>query len=661
MKNKRILLIVSTLAALVSCSKVEEKAVGELSSTDFRLEYTDIDIATEISDGIPTKQIVSGVKFETNWEASDAVAVYNATRDELNRYVVKSGAGTKYAVFTPDGVAPSYGASDELYIIYPYDAASLEGGQLYLSIYRDEKEDSYSLSANKVFSRNDLLMSERLTPASLNGDDLKTRDITLYRLVALLNLTAGVSDSDLSYETVEKVLLKCKGVAGKSAVEFTDGVPSLTPNAGSEDKCIFLTADAPKMASKDYLGRFIPIFPVNMSQDPNNGFSFILLGDAHEAGFHRALDYTMEGNASVNFFLVNGLFGLYPLYNEADAYTDFSWWYGDLPDEFMIPKKLARGELYYGAANCVVMPAGQLTAVLDVSLFEAGDNHARTHSPSTQYDYPAAYARVLWCEPGLELREPYLYTLEKHLMLHLEAYYNDGGNALVGIYDEKDNLLWSFHLWAPVNYDYYYVNGYVTLQYTLGQVNGDTDTYMYYQWGRKDPLGRAAGYEQYGTELFSTNGPKPLLLDGEGVMDGPVSLDEARKNPTVFINPKNLTLDWSSTPDANLWKDSYKTIYDPCPEGYRIANSNIWMDMTHANSIVTTSPFVFRNYNGLIYPACGWRSADGLSMVGEDGGYYAAGEHEESDAPYLFFTPHSLSFSNAGVTSNAFAVRCAQD
>ena len=105
-------------------------------------------------------------------------------------------------------MAPSYGASDELYIIYPYDAASLEDGQLYLSIYRDEKEDSYSLSANKVFSRNDLLMSGRLTPASLNGDDLKTRDITLYRLVALLNLTAGVSDSDLSYETVEKVLLK---------------------------------------------------------------------------------------------------------------------------------------------------------------------------------------------------------------------------------------------------------------------------------------------------------------------------------------------------------------------------------------------------------------------------------------------------------------------
>ena len=319
-------MLLSVLAAsLVSCSKSSVKDNEDYSPFDFALKYTSV-----AEDG-NTKQSVSNPFYEVYWDASDAVAVYNATKSELSRYVVKSGAGTKIAVFTPDNVVPSYDASDELYIIYPYDAASLEGSTLYLSIYRDAIEDSYSSSkgANKVFSRNDLLMSERFTPASISGGDIDiTKGISLHRLVALLQLTTAVSDAALTNEEVQRVRLKCKGVAGRSAVVFSDGVPSLSYNGGSKDECVFLTSDGPKMASKDYLGRFIPIFPVNMNQDPNNGFSFILESDEYEVGFHRALDYNIKSNANVNFFLSNGLFGLTPVEGELAATTEFSWWWG---------------------------------------------------------------------------------------------------------------------------------------------------------------------------------------------------------------------------------------------------------------------------------------------------------------------------------------------
>ena len=109
MINRAIVLLLSVLTVLlVSCSKKEVNVAVNNAPLDFTIMYTGVPAESD------TKQYVSNPKYEIYWESSDAVAIYNATKGVLNRYVVKSGAGTKIAVFTPDGTAPSYDASDEL-------------------------------------------------------------------------------------------------------------------------------------------------------------------------------------------------------------------------------------------------------------------------------------------------------------------------------------------------------------------------------------------------------------------------------------------------------------------------------------------------------------------------------------------------------------------
>ena len=938
MASKQVVMLVLSVvaAAFVSCSKNEGNGTSDLSPFDFRLEYTDIPAET--------KQSVSNLTFETRWDSSDAVAVYNATKGEINRYVVKSGAGTSIAVFTPDGTAPSYASSDELYFIYPYEAASLEGGNLYLSIYRDEEEDSFSLSSNKVFSRNDLLMSRRFKRSSLSEGNLDVSRITLYRLVALVNLTTAVSHDVFSNETIEKVHLKCKGVAGKSAVTFTNGVPSLSTNGGSEDECVFLTADAPKMASKDYLARFVPIFPVNMSQESNGGFSFILESDEYKVGFHRALNYTMKGNANVNYFLINGLFGLNPVAGEPAATTDFSWWYdikdgissagsldyirelniegemaaldglnpgwaaddkialysyrgamttpvrkdlcslsstpgpahgaftpqtytfgsswvveeggadayyfyswypasgiltgssetvanvasvqteGHLNDYLICwaqgnkPKTRAQviagsapsfsfssqvavlkltlhnstnetvtvdgiqvktdsgyiagdvtldvktgavnggtssiidytpaqsivipagntstvhalamlpnsgkltitaydtagstfilasntlastvaggcypvnvditgydkavmthdaedfvnGLYYYGEANCLLMPAGQLSATLDVSLYKTGADHARG-SRTAEYHSAAAKARVIWYEEGDEssgliLNEPSLNNENGVWTMTVTAAKNMGGNALVGLYDKADNLLWSFHVWAPKSTRIEESNELEAFALALGQVTSAADTYMYYQWGRKDPMGRGPNYSSkepkklfYMVEGAAPYGSKP---SPKNVDASPKSIDEARQQPTVFYTSISDPYDWHSDTveglDFNLWSIDYKTVYDPCPKGYLITSWDLWSGITSGK--VSSSPYRF-THNDLTYVTGGSRRSDNGVVTGlGEWGHYWSGETLDNDGLcLLLLSETSPTIRTHGYRASGHAVRCVKE
>ena len=913
MKNNTSILLLSVLVtALVACTKNEGRNEIELSPFDIRLEYTDVEVATEIAGEEVTKQSVSSVKYETLWDASDAAALYNATKGVLTRYVVKSGAGTKYAVFTPDGANPSLDASDELYVIYPYEAASLEGGKLYLSIYRDPVEDSYALSANKVFSRNDLLMSERFTPAILNKYRVNTRNITFRRLVALLVLTTTVAHDDLYSEPIEKVRLKCKGVAGKSAVTLTDGVPSLATNGGSEDECAFLTPSAPKMCSKDFLGRFIPVFPVNMSQDPNGGFSFVLVGSEHEAGFHRALNYTMAGNATANYFLTNILFGVTPVADESAATTDFSWWYKIKPDplvemalsgssvsfpektfewapgdkvavysykdsettpasmdicdlnsgvgtasgtfapenlsygnnwvkagsasdvytfyswypanalltgsseivasvagsqseghlnEYLIgwaqgsetktrsqvvsgtapsfsysprmalvdvalhnsdsetltvtglhietssgyiagdatldvkngtisggtssgidyipaepivipagvtsavhtiailpnagtltitagnsititsntvsspaagqvysvtaditgllpvaPLDLEGNGLYYGEANCFMMSGNSAdTKTFDVSVYDEGTHHARG-SYSTRYRSAAKSAAVIWAENSLALI-PTLNQNGNRCTMTVQKTNAVSGNALIGLYDGENgtgNLLWSFHIWCAASAGDVTSGDYTAMAFSLGQLTSNTDTYLYYQWGRKDPLGRASDFAHTSPSLTTT--PTLLYTSKES---GPTSRAEARRNPTVFYYNDTDPKDWVSSQDSYLWRESYKTIYDPCPKGYRVAPKGLWSGMKINNSGGSTAT---RTYNNLTYPAGGYRYSKNANClyVGVRGHWWSSSVSDNKSVA-LYFEDDTCSPEYSSSRAYGYGVRCIKE
>ena len=330
--------------------------------------------------------------------------------------------------------------------------------------------------------------------------------------------------------------------------------------------------------------------------------------------------------------------------------------------------KMQDGSYYYGEANCVVIPRGTQSADLDVSLYKAGADHARG-AVAPDYLSAANYATVIWTE-GMVLTPTLNWSGNQCMMTVSKANATDTGNALVGLYDSSDNLLWSFHVWAPVDAEVVtddLPTGFSkAYKLTLGQVTSFTDTYMYYQWGRKDPLGRAAGYGSNKTSLkYMGKGDAPNaqtpMKDGEGVVGGPVALNVARKNPTVFYTRNQSPYDWISTKDDKLWDTSSSTVYDPCPKGYHVPSTALWSGVNKDNWNMETSPLHI-TYNTLTYTSGGrrLRSDGSVDLVGTSG-YCLSGSVDGIYGVGLAFDSVSVARNYAGERADGYAVRCVQN
>lgn len=140
------------------------------------------------------------------------------------------------------------------------------------------------------------------------------------------------------------------------------------------------------------------------------------------------------------------------------------------------------------------------------------------------------------------------------------------GNALIAAKDAADSILWSWHLWLPettVNTvpdpDMSFWKTEVMDRNLGAMVPVDTTakalekTYgLFYQWGRKDPL----------VGPFTVAG-----ADTEGV-EGAFALDYWTAHPNYVSEGKDNN--WESTINDYWDENGEKTMYDPCPVGYRV-------------------------------------------------------------------------------------------
>ncbi len=149
------------------------------------------------------------------------------------------------------------------------------------------------------------------------------------------------------------------------------------------------------------------------------------------------------------------------------------------------------------------------------------------------------------------------------------------GNAVIAAKDYLGNILWSWHIWLtdmPDNQEYLNEAG-IMMDRNLGATstnNNEMETLgLLYQWGRKDPfLGVASATIQW---------PEPVISDKTRG-----TIDFATENPTTFIIQNDKNDDWFYSEDNSVdnarWGSS-KTIFDPCPVGYRVPDGGslgIW-------------------------------------------------------------------------------------
>ena len=230
-----------------------------------------------------------------------------------------------------------------------------------------------------------------------------------------------------------------------------------------------------------------------------------------------------------------------------------------------------------------------------------------------------AEAKVLW-ETG---------TLGKTVIR--DAEYKNGrivfttgsarGNAVIGLLDSRGVCIWSWHIWS-VDYEIEataqtYASGAVFMDRNLGALATDCTQAaakgLYYQWGRKDPFPYPAlatdAYTQAPTVYapgFEYAESNPRTSGAESPYDV-MTLKWATAHPTTYMDGVfyedweewTSVADWLYVHHPNLWgnvttgknnisRTSHKSIYDPCPPGWKVPGAE---DFAEIERIGVSAPY----------------------------------------------------------------------
>lgn len=318
-------------------------------------------------------------------------------------------------------------------------------------------------------------------------------------------------------------------------------------------------------------------------------------------------------------------------------------------------------------------------------------------------------ARIFWQDV------PYLLTYAELVHGHVrfslhEKCRTEGlqGNAVIAVYDESGNILWSWHIWVnsgikDIKYnDLSYVDPETSRWTSLSNVRimnmnlGATKPSwvvgedplpcygFYYQWGRKDPSPIPSSYN-YGQSDMTT---KPYYYMDEGerkrvyrYLDLSPTVEMGALHPLDIVAPSQFTQayvnDWLFDSVDQLWgynpstkKVEKKTIYDPCPYGYRVADDELFALFYHTRASynwsevdgkgIKISLYQTENY----FPFSGWRGHD-RSRTDRTNAWYEVGnlgDYQDgrvckSDETYMNHRGRSFLIANRKFTNGQYSVQ----
>ena len=363
-----------------------------------------------------------------------------------------------------------------------------------------------------------------------------------------------------------------------------------------------------------------------------------------------------------------------------------------------------------GSANCYIV-TNPGTYAFDATVRGNGDESVAGINYSTLPDLTTATeARVIW-QTGTSATNLVVAPASVKLNGGKVSFTTGSateGNSVIGIFASSAAnapCLWSWHIWrlngsAP---------GTVTGKKQSATTGADVDVVMMdrnlgaynntagnlgsigllYQWGRKDPFPGPAGFNTtepgniYGS--WNNNGTT-------GTWNGAYSKQTvaystggteawAIKYPTTFITYNSSTGDWMSTKNDNLWGtpwnatgsvDSYngnqgtKSIYDPCPIGYRVPPQDTWSKQTGRGTFSNNGIILGSFHSSLWFPAAGRRlSYDGSLVSASSDGYYWSssphGSYPERGGSLYFYLSGTVSPQINYYRAFGFSVRCVSE
>ena len=517
-------------------------------------------------------------KYPVVWTNTDAIKVYSENNAEgvAYTYTNEAAEGATSAVFTGDPVE-----GETRYAVFPETRAyGFEDGKLKISFDALKKQDFHS-------------------SVQANGSNLKYMPMWAKEgeeagRFAFDNLCGVVSFRFNDYQELRG--MKITSVKIASASKYISGVATLNP----EDGTFTLSAqniDNPDADKEIIVARSNGMTPNAGTLISDGGAKGYLIG--LPIGEYAAGDLTVtitDNFGRVFTRTVNTPFTVLPGVDKTFKTLSFTFAYGEANSVVVntnTPIELNIGAKYSFSTDLSV------DKMIDVK-----------DADGKVYGLDSLSVSVVWQieEDGTSIEGDLITVGAISNNKVTITPKGKQGNALIALMDTKGEILWSWHIWL--------VDGMEDQTYTVLSNNG-TPTFMdrnlgatsnsvgnmntvglYYQYGRKDPFAISKNF----TQATGNSSPKYLseveLTSYEVRTTSNSTMSWSIKNPSTRINcetsitntdqawKKGLTRWLSSLPavemnwgapttdktleQANTKLGGYKTIYDPCPAGYRV-------------------------------------------------------------------------------------------
>ena len=379
-------------------------------------------------------------------------------------------------------------------------------------------------------------------------------------------------------------------------------------------------------------------------------------------------------------------------------YGNYATIYGDTVNEFYawhpysesydLNPSLAVDLSALGSANCYIVS-------------RKGLYKFKTVRPNSNSVISLDYCSILWETFGtseeIRMRDLIKYICYKdgYIIFETADIFKEG-NAVIAAKAANGKILWSWHIWLTdqPQGQVYYNNAGTMMDRNLGATSatpGDVGALgLLYQWGRKDPFLGSSSISS-GTPAKSTiTWPYSVSSDSS---TGTIAY--ATANPTTFIgrNSSNSSnYDWyytgSSSTDNTRWtaSESNKSIYDPCPAGWRIpdgGDEGVWNKalggLTYLGDYEYDTSKQGCDFSGILgpdssiwYPETGYISYNyGLESSGYIGSCWSATSYPTVTGPASYYKNDAvtLQIENGKVHGqwapehrvNGLSVRCVQE
>ncbi len=253
----------------------------------------------------------------------------------------------------------------------------------------------------------------------------------------------------------------------------------------------------------------------------------------------------------------------------------------------------------YGTSNCYLIHSANYGYSFDATVKGNGDSSLVGNIDTT---LKPGYIDILWSDmpkTSINGEEREYVRLVSHQLSNQRVLFDLLGNpndindkslqaeGNVIIAAAKDSMsfvnkefLWTWHLWITDRVNIHgNPNGYIVQDRNLGAIAAEPETGkeknmwgLYYQWGRPTPF-RVVNNNQLPHTTAQADTP-----------------EDAVKDPTKLYGINASNGDWLKASNNQLWgyqndfTKVQKTIYDPCPQGYMVADKRVWESIANYQS-----------------------------------------------------------------------------